>query len=151
MIRRALLLPVALLCLAGSLTAQEGQAKAKALVKQAVAFAKANGKEALLKEVNNANGRFHVKSGEELYIFVYDMEGLCLGMGFQTQAIGTNRSKLKDPDGKVIFVEFTNAIKATGSGWADYRFPNPKTGKIEQKTTYLENLDGWMIGCGTYK
>jgi methyl-accepting chemotaxis protein len=79
------------------------------------------------------------------------MEGLCLGMGFQTQAIGTNRSKLKDPDGKLIFQEFLNALKAKGSGWADYKFPNPKTGKIEQKTTYLESLDGWMIGCGTYK
>jgi signal transduction histidine kinase len=41
--------------------------------------------------------------------------------------------------------------KAKGSGWVDYKLPNPKTGKIEPKTTYVENLDGWVIGCGVYK
>ena len=36
-------------------------------------------------------------------------------------------------------------------GWVDYKFPNPKTSKIEQKTTYVEGLDGWILGCGVYK
>jgi len=147
---RTILLP-ALLCAVAALSAQDREAKAKATVKEAIAFGKANGKEALLKEVNNASGRFHVKTGEDLYVFVYDMQGLCLGMGYQTAAIGTNRWDLKDPDGKFILREFVSMVKAKGNGWVDYKFPNPKSNKIEQKTSYVEGLDGWVLGCGIYK
>jgi signal transduction histidine kinase len=141
----------ALICAVGTLSAQDQKAKAQAMVKEAIAFAKKNGKEALVKETNLATGRFHVQSGDTAYIFIYDMQGLCIGMGFQTQAIGTNRIDIKDPDGKFILREFIATVKAKGSGWVDYKFPNPKTNKIEQKTTYVEGLDGWVIGCGVYK
>jgi len=147
---RTLLVPI-LICAAATGSAQTPKAKAQALVKEAIAFAKKNGKDAFLKEVNTAAGRFHVKSGDDLYIFVYDMQGLCLGMGFQTQAIGTNRWNLKDPDGKFILQEFIKTVKTGGSGWVDYKFPNPKTNKVEEKTTYVEGMDGWVIGCGVYK
>lgn len=141
----------ALLCAVATLSAQDSKAKALATVKEAIAFGKKNGKEALLKEVNTAAGRFHVKSGDDVYVFVYDMQGLCLGMGFQTAAIGTNRWDLKDPDGKFILREFVNMVKTKGNGWVDYKFPNPKTNKIEAKTTYVEGMDGWVLGCGVYK
>ena len=138
-----------LMCLALPLAAQ--QEKAKALVKEAIAFSKKNGKDALVKETNQAAGRFHVQSGDELYIFIYDLQGLCIGMGYQSAAIGTNRWNIKDPDGKMILQEFVATVKAKGSGWVEYKFPNPKTNKIEQKTTYVEGLDGWVLGCGIYK
>ena len=38
-----------------------------------------------------ATGKFHVQSGDAAYIFIYDMQGLCVAMGYQTQAVGTNR------------------------------------------------------------
>jgi signal transduction histidine kinase len=145
---RDILVP-ALICLAMPLVAQ--QEKAKTLVKEAIAFGKKNGKEALVKEVNMATGRFHVQSGDDMYVFIYDMQGLCIGMGYQSQAIGTNRWTLKDPDGKFILQEFVKTVKTSGSGWVDYKFPNPKSGKVEPKTTYVENLDGWVVGCGVYK
>ena len=53
---RTLLVP-ALLCLASGLQAQDHAAAAKALVKEAIAFGKANGLPALLKEVNNGQGK----------------------------------------------------------------------------------------------
>lgn len=33
----------------------------------------------------------------------------------------------------------------------DYKFPNPKTNKVDQRTTYVEGWDGWVLGCGVYK
>jgi signal transduction histidine kinase len=33
----------------------------------------------------------------------------------------------------------------------DYKYPNPTTGKILNKTSYVEFLDGWVVGCGIYK
>ena len=145
------ILTITTICLAGTLQAQDQKPKALALVKEAVAFAKKNGKEALLKETNQGQGRFHVKSGEDLYIFIYDMTGVCQAIGFQSQMVGVNRWGVKDPDGKLFLQEMLNLAKTKGSGWVDYKYPNPKSGKIVAKTSYVESLDGWMVGCGIYK
>jgi hydroxyethylthiazole kinase-like sugar kinase family protein len=67
MASRTLILPL-MVCLTGSLAAQEQKAKAQALVKEAIAYEHANGREALLKETNQGSGRFHVKGGDDLYI-----------------------------------------------------------------------------------
>jgi len=150
MTHRSFLLP-ALFCLASALGAQEQPAKAKALVKEAVVFANKNGKEALLKETNGGQGRFHVKGGDQLYIFIYDMTGVCLGIGFQGNLVGVNRLQAKDPDGKYFLQEILQTAKAKGSGWVDYKYTNPTNMKIEQKTSYVEYLDGWVVGCGIYK
>ncbi|HEY3400718.1 MAG TPA: cache domain-containing protein [Geothrix sp.] len=141
----------ALLFGAGLLQAQDPKAQAQALVKEAVAFARKSGKEALLRETNQGTGRFHVKSGNELYIFIYDLQGTCQAIGFQSQMVGVNRWGLKDPDGKLFLQEMINLAKTKGSGWVDYKYPQPTTGKVEAKTSYVENLDGWVVGCGIYK
>ncbi len=141
----------AIICLSGTVQAQDQKAKAQSLVKEAVAFAKKNGKEALLKETNQGQGRFHVKGGEELYIFIYDTAGVCQAIGFQSQMVGVNRWGLKDPDGKFFLQDMINLAKTKGSGWVDYKYPNPKSGKIEGKTSYVEFLEGWVVGCGIYK
>ena len=149
--RTRTLLITALICAAGTLQAQDQKAKALALVKEAVAFGKKNGKEALVKETNQGQGRFHVKTGDDLYVFIYDMAGVCQAIGFQSQMVGVNRWGVKDPDGKLFLQEMIGVAKTKGSGWVDYKYPNPKSGRIEDKTSYVENLDGWMVGCGIYK
>jgi len=141
----------ALICSTCCLPAQDQKARAQALVKAAVAFAKANGKEALLRETNQGQGRFHTKHGDETYIFIYDMSGVCQAIGFQSQMVGVNRWNLKDPDGKYFLQEMIQVAKAKGSGWVDYKYPHPITGKIEAKTSYVEYLDGWVLGCGVYR
>lgn len=79
------------------------------------------------------------------------MKGVCLASGYQSQVIGMNRFNLKDPDGKFFFQEMITLCSTKGSGWVDYNYTNPKSGKIEDKTSYVENLDGWVVGCGIYK
>lgn len=147
---RNILIPT-LICMAVTLPAQDPKARAQTLVKEAVAFAKKNGKEALTKETNQGQGRFHVKGGDELYIFIYDTQGVCQAIGFQSQMVGVNRWGLKDPDGKFFLQEMITIAKTKGSGWVDYKYPNPKSGKIEAKASYVEFLDGWVVGCGVYK
>lgn len=150
MASRTLVLPV-LICLTGSLAAQDQKAKAQALVKEAIAFVKKEGKEALLRETNQGTGRFHVKSGDDLYIFVYDLKGTCLAIGFQSQLVGVNRWNARDPDGKFFLQEIIQTAQAKGGGWVDYKYTNPKNGKIEAKTSFVEAVEGMVIGCGVYK
>jgi len=145
---RSILVPV-LLCVAMSASAQEQKFKAQTLVKDAVAYGKANGREALLKEVSS--GKFRVTAANDLYVFIYDKTGVCIGMGYQAGLVGVNRWGLKDPDGKMIVQELIKTAQTQKSGWVDYKYINPKTGKIEPKSSYVEALDDWLVGCGFYK
>lgn len=149
--RTKLIVTSAILCFISPMVAQDQKPKAQALVKEAVAFAKKNGKQALIKETNQGNGRFHVKGGDELYIFIYDLTGTCMAIGFQGQMVGINRINVKDPDGKLFLQEIIQTAKSKGSGWVDYKYPNPKTGKIDQKSSFVEIFEDIVIGCGTYK
>ena len=126
--------------------------QAEKLVKKAVAYAKENGMDKLIDQTNQGDGRFHVGSGSQLYIFIYDQAGVCKAIGYNTATfVGKNRIDIKDPDGKFFLREIINTAKAKGHGWVDYKYPNPTSNKIEQKTSYLEMVDGLVIGAGIYK
>ena len=127
-------------------------AKAEALVKQAIVFAKANGTDKLIQETNNGTGKFHVAAGSDLYIFIYDDKGTVKAIGYNTGAlVGKNRIDMKDPDGKMVIQEFINLAKTKGKGWIDYKYPDPTDNKIKAKTSYVELSDGLIIGSGIYK
>lgn len=126
--------------------------QAVTLVKQALAFAKQNGMAKLIEETNSPNGKFHVTRGGELYIFIYDDRGMTKASGYQTElVVGKNRWDLRDPDGVMIIQELLRVAKTEGRGWVDYKYPNPTTNQLDQKTSYCEYYEGMMIGCGIYK
>ena len=127
-------------------------AQAEKLVKRAVAYASQNGMEKLIAQTNQADGIFHVGTGSELYIFIYDQDAVVKAIGYNTAAlVGKNRMDAKDPDGKYFLREILATAKTRGSGWVDYKYPNPLSGKVEQKTSYVELVDGMVIGSGVYK
>lgn len=135
-----------LLMVAGEASASDAD-KAVALVQKAVAFYKANGMEKALEEYSNPKGQF--KEGD-LYVFVYDLTGTMLAHPNNT-LIGQNLIEVPDADGKLFRKEIVELGKAKGSGWVDYKYQNPKTKAIEQKTTYLEKIDELIICCGIFK
>ena len=127
---------------------------AKAFVKQAVAFAKANPKEAFLDEVTKPKGRFHFVKGQnqDLYIFVYDLQGVVLAHGVRQELVGNNRWNSKDPDGRFWIQEWTKLVKEKGSGWQEYKELNPAQGnKVMKKASFVELVNGMVIGCGVYQ
>ncbi|HLP31184.1 MAG TPA: cache domain-containing protein [Geothrix sp.] len=147
MVRRLLILPA--LCL--SLAAQEvTPAETEALVKEAIAFAKTNGKDAAFKEITKVGGRFH-RHGGELYVFVYDMDGKVVAHGQGASKVGVNQFKAKDPDGVEFVQDRIKLAKTKGKGWHDYKYLNPKDGKKEPKTSYIEVWDNLIFGAGIYK
>ena len=145
-----ILIPI-VLGLSGTLRAQDQKAGAVALVKEAVAFARKHGREALVKETNQGTGRFHARNGDDLYIFIYDLAGVCQAIGYQSQLVGVNRLGLRDPDGKYIVQEMIQVARARGSGWVAYKYPHPRTGKVLDKASYVELYEGWIVGCGAYQ
>ena len=110
-------------------------AQAEAMVKKAVAYIKANGKDKAFSEISNPKGQF---IDRDLYVFVYDMNGKCVAHGFNQKMIGKDLVDMKDPDGKFYVKERIEIAKTKGKGWQDYKFTNPLTKKIENKTAYVE-------------
>lgn len=149
---RPIALPALVMVMALPLAAQaQDRTKAEALVKEGIAFLKANGKEAFIAEVHKATGKFHAKPGNPLYLFVYDLNGVVQAHGAEANLLGVNRLNVKDPDGKQYIEEAIAAAQKKGGGWADYKRMNPDTRKIENKTSFCIAEGGLVIGCGIYK
>lgn len=123
-------------------------AEAEAMVKKAVAYYKANGRDKAFAEFSTPKGQF---TDRDLYIFVYDLNGKCVAHGANQKMIGIDLLEMKDPDGKQYVKERIDIVKTKGKGWQDYKFPNPISKKIEQKSAYIEKMDNYVIGCGAYK
>jgi signal transduction histidine kinase len=123
-------------------------AEAEAMVKKAVAEIKASGKDKAFAEINNTKGKF---TDRDLYVFVYDMTGKCVAHGFNAKMIGKDLVDMKDPDGKFYVKERIEIAKTKGSGWQDYKFLNPKTKAVEDKTAYIERCDDLIVGAGAYR
>lgn len=143
------------LCLLGSIAFAQSETaslsnaeKAKGLVQKAVAFYKANGLEATIKAVNDTKGQF---VDGELYIFIHSFAGINLARGDgNLKRLGSNVLDSKDPDGKLFVVEMIKNARANGSGMTTYGFKHPVTGKVAQKHSYYEKIDGALVGCGYY-
>lgn len=126
-----------------------GTAKeAVALVKKAVAYVNEKGQADALREFSNPKGRFVHK---DLYILVVDMNGKCLAHGVTSSLIGKNFMSLKDPTGVQFIKKMVDIAKAKGSGRVDYKWTNPASRKLENKSTYVERVENLVIGCGYYK
>ena len=140
-------------CAASAATVAPTKDDAKALVKQAVSYLKENGREKFLGEVRNKTGRFHFQEGTKkgLYIFVYDEKGVVLAHGVRLELTGKNRWNDKDPDGKYWIREWTDLVHKSGSGWIGYKEYNPaEKNNIMDKSSFVELVDGMVIGCGIY-
>jgi len=123
-------------------------AEAKALLDKAVAFYKANGQEKAFAAFNDSKGQFVSK---DLYIFALDMNGKIHSHGANAGLIGKDMMGTKDADGKLFMKEMVETAKTKGKGTVDYKWENPKTKVVEQKSSYVEKVDGVVLGCGYYK
>jgi cytochrome c len=141
--------------MAGLLTGLPGAASANApskdevvaVVKKAVQFYKANGREKSLVEFNNKDGQF--AKGED-YVDVHDINGVCLAHPISPAKVGLNRIDQSDSAGKFYIRDLVGAAKKSPSGWIEYVMKNPTSGKLENKSAYWEAYDGLIFKAGTY-
>ncbi|MCX8110300.1 MAG: cache domain-containing protein [Syntrophorhabdaceae bacterium] len=122
-------------------------AEAEAMVKKAAAYLKENGKDKALKEFTDGT-KF---KKDDLYIFALDPKGLTIAHGGNPKLVGKDMIGLKDASGKLFIKEIVDAANSKGSGWSDYKWTNPVTKKIEDKSTYFMKVDDVILGCGIYK
>jgi hypothetical protein len=141
---------IVLMLVAGIARAQDrGSAgEAKALLDKAVVYYKANGQPKAFAAFNDPKGAFVSK---DLYIFALHMDGKILAHGANAALIGRDMMGAKDADGKLFMKEMVGVAKEKGKGSIDYKWENPKTKAVEQKSSFVEKVDGVVLGCGYYK
>lgn len=122
--------------------------EAQTMVNKAVALIDASGKDAFVR-FEDAQGGF---KDRDLYVFVYDMNGVNLSHGANKALIGKNLREMKDVDGKPLIEEMIKLVAAKGEGWVDYKWQNPVTRKIEDKSSFVKKAAGEMFaGVGVYR
>lgn len=152
LLKKLMVAAAAVMMMAPALAAEKGtKEEAVALVKKAVAYYKANGKEKTFAAINAQNPEFRNK---DLYLFGSESkDNQPLGAhGANPKMVGKVMTMLKDAEGKPFAKEIIDvALSKEGKGWVDYKWPNPVTKAIEQKTTYVERVDDVYFACGVYK
>jgi len=110
---------------------------------------KKEGADATFRAINNKEPGF---ADRDLYPFVTELTGLCVANGVTPAVRGKNLLDLKDQDGKFMIQEFVRtATTAPGHGWVDYRWLNPITKTIEDKSAWIERMGDYFVGVGVYK
>jgi cytochrome c len=70
--------------------------------------------------------------------------------GINRRLIGTDALLLRDANGKPIFQELISAVAKRDQAELDYVWPNPVTGKVENKHTYLRKAGQLLVGGGYF-
>ena len=125
------------------------RAEAVAMVKRAQEMFKKDGADATFKAISDpSNKEFHDR---DLYVYVYELSGLCVAHGARPALIGRNLIDIKDQDGNYLVRAHIEIAKGPGSGWVSYKWPNPVNNKIEDKVSYVEKMgDNYFVGVGVY-
>lgn len=118
---------------------------AKALSEKAAAFIKENGIDAAKAAFQTPGAPWHDR---DLYVFVFNHQGITVIHGAKESLVGRNLTKLRDVDGKLFLKEI---VSVADKGWVDYKWQNPVTNKVAAKTSYVINDGKYNIGVGAYK
>ena len=119
--------------------------QAVVLVESAARHLRAKGRERAYRDFETPNSAFMFA---DYYVYVFDLQG---NVYVHPTLKGKNALDLADSDGKQFVRPMIATAKSSGKGWEDYRWLNPITNKVEQKSDYFQRADELVVACGIYK
>ena len=120
-----------------------------AMVEKGAAMVKSKGKEEVFKLIAAKDAEFLNGS---LYMYARDLKsGKVLAHPINPAIVGKDLIDVPDTNGKIFRREIVELAAKSGSGWVDYTYKNPLTGKVEPKTTYVLRVDDIVLEAGIYK
>ncbi len=123
-------------------------AQAKAMIAQALEYTDQHGISALIEKVNAAAPEFHY--GEH-YVFILDNTATIVAHPINPAWIGVGDDTGRDADGNPFFAQMVAAAVENPDGtWFNYRWPNPVTGEVATKSSWVVMRDDHLIGVGIY-
>jgi len=122
--------------------------QAKAMLWRAVHELKQSGAKAF-DRFNDLNGGF---VQDDLYVFVVGLDDRRMhAHGAQPSLIASDVRHLTDADDKPFIPTMVDIAKTRGEGELDYRWKNPVTGQEENKRTYFQRVDNYLVAVGAYQ
>jgi len=124
--------------------------EAMAMALKAHARVKAVGFDRAFKDFHDKNGEF---IDRDLYVFVFDREGVYQVMGADQARVGTRLSDAPGVDAaKLLDDAWRRAEGQSDGGWVEYNIINLATGDVRGKASFVLQLDDQrLIGCGAYR
>jgi len=136
-------------CLSQTYAAPFGsREEAVAMVQRIVAMFKKDGADATINAINTKGKSF---IDRDLYPYVLDMNGYNRANAAIPAVRGKNLYDIRDADGKFLIREHLDIAKGPGRGWTDFKWLNPKTGSIDDKSAYLEKVGDYIVAVGIYR
>ena len=122
--------------------------EAVAMVKRVQEKFKKEGADATFRAINA--GAFNDR---DLYPWVHTIDGtLHVANGAFPGIRGKNLHDMRDQDGKFTTQDFMRiATTPPYHGWSDFRWKNPQTGSIDDKSAWVERMGDYLVGVGIYK
>jgi methyl-accepting chemotaxis protein len=104
---------------------------------------------------DQAQNIFHDPNGgfvdRDLYVFVFDREGVYRVMGADKKRVGTSLFDTQGVDAQQLLDDAWMRCEQ-GGGWVEYNIINLTTGTVKGKSSYVLPLtDTLLIGCGAYR
>ena len=98
---------------------------------------------------------FHDKNGgfidRDLYVFVFDRQGVYRVMGADVNRVGTSLFDAPGVDAQQLLEDAWRRCEM-GGGWVEYNIINLATGDVRGKSSFVLPLDDErLIGCGAYR
>lgn len=93
-----------------------------------------------------------LRYGNNDYFWINDSQPRMIQHPMQPKLNGEDLSGFKDPNGKALFIEMVEQVKAGGAGFVHYLWPKPGLTEPVEKVSYVELFApwGWIIGTGIY-
>ena len=140
---------LASLALASPVLAQErGTAdEAQAMLDRALAHYQEVGREHALAAFNDPDGGFRDR---DLYVFCFAPDDT-MAAHPSSELLGADITGLQDADGQNIGQGILEIGRGAGSGALDYRWANPVSGDVEDKTSLVRAFDDDICAVGYYR
>lgn len=127
---------------------QQGTAdEASALVGRAAALRQSTSAEQFLRTLTDPAQTYHDR---DMYVFVLDSAGTYRAFAGNAAKIGTRVQDLPGIAGEQLVHDII-AQAQRGPGWVEYDIQNPRTGTVQTKMSFVQQLDQLYLGCGVYK
>ncbi len=98
-------------------------------------------------------GHIRYGTGNKDYCWITDFQPRMIRHPYRPDLNGTDLSRIRDPQGKRLFVEMVRVVEKNGSGYVDYMWQwMDDSSRIVPKISYVRGFKpwGWIIGTGIY-
>jgi cytochrome c len=143
-IKRFAMIVLGMIAMSGFANAHTAD-ETRALAERAVAHSQDVGCEQAFADFSRSDGGF-VNGG--LYVFCLEVTGVVVAYGGNPKLAGENMMGVRGPNGRLANVEVIRLGLSQGSGWVEFRWPDPVTKRIEREDADVLKVDD-QTGCGS--